>query len=487
MGSLYRHHRPKKFAEVIGQDHIKTVLLNSIKRGQVAHAYLFSGSRGTGKTTMARLFAKAINCLEHKDGEACDSCQICQLFDRDQMFDVLEIDAASNRGIDEARELRDKVNYPPAHGRFRVYIIDEAHMLTKEAANALLKTLEEPPSHSVFILATTEYHKLPDTIISRCERHHFHRATNSSISDLVKLVAKKEKIDLSADAIDLLVRRAEGSFRDVLTLLGNLNLSTQEKISAEKIRKEFGLPKLEVVTNLYQKIIDGDKLEVIKIFEESRSLGEDPLILVKNLIEHLEEIIISQPSAPKVNINSQILEELLIGLVRAKSLNEPFGLFLAILIRLTEKNQTKTANAINESFSQPPSTTHVVDVQKVVKNISEENRVDTLHQTVQSDQQKSFWEQFLNEIKAQNHALYMIVRSASLGGIEGGKLTILVKFKFYADRLNELKNRKIVESCASKLVGSTVILDCQVKIDLEVVTPVDETFEAVVEVFELEG
>ncbi|MBP3582028.1 MAG: DNA polymerase III subunit gamma/tau, partial [Clostridia bacterium] len=213
--ALYRKYRPRTFEEVIGQDHIVKTLVNQIKLDKISHAYLFTGSRGTGKTSTAKIFAKAINCADSKNGSPCGKCEVCKSLDGANI-DVLEIDAASNNGVDEIRDLREKVKYPPVVGKYKVYIIDEVHMLSTSAFNALLKTLEEPPAHTVFILATTEVHKLPATILSRCLRFDYKLVSLEDLSNLLKSILKAENVTFDEQAINIIARAGEGSVRDTL-------------------------------------------------------------------------------------------------------------------------------------------------------------------------------------------------------------------------------------------------------------------------------
>ncbi len=216
--ALYRKYRPQTFNEVIGQEHITKTLSNQVKKGEISHAYLFSGSRGTGKTSIARIFARAVNCIDNKDGSPCYKCEVCQALSEMNNMDILEIDAASNNRVDEVREIREKVKFLPTNGKYKVYIIDEVHMLTDSAFNALLKTLEEPPAHVVFVLGTTEPHKLPQTILSRCLRFDFKLISPSDLKKHLISIFNKEKINYEDNAVDLIVSAAQGSVRDMLSI-----------------------------------------------------------------------------------------------------------------------------------------------------------------------------------------------------------------------------------------------------------------------------
>ncbi|MEE1053807.1 MAG: DNA polymerase III subunit gamma/tau, partial [Acutalibacteraceae bacterium] len=232
--ALYRKYRPTKFSDVVGQDHITKTLKNELDSGKIVHAYLFTGTRGTGKTTCAKILAKAINCLNSKGGDPCGECEICRMIANDEITDIVEMDAASNNGVDDIRELREQVNFAPATAKYRVYIIDEVHMLSGAAFNALLKTLEEPPEHVVFILATTEVHKLPATILSRCQRFDFRRIDSAEIVGRLKYVAENEGLNLTDDAATLIASAADGGMRDALSIL-DLCASTGSDITEDTV------------------------------------------------------------------------------------------------------------------------------------------------------------------------------------------------------------------------------------------------------------
>jgi len=217
-----RKWRPQRFEDVVGQEHITSTLKNAIKENRIAHAYLFTGPRGVGKTTTARILAKTLNCENRKNSEPCNECEMCKSIQNSQLIDIIEIDAASNRGIDEIRSLRDSVKYAPTRGKYKVYIIDEVHMLTKESFNAFLKTLEEPPEHIIFIFATTDVHKLPLTIISRCQRYDFRRIQLDKIKETLKMIADEEKIKIDDKTLTIIAKKADGALRDAESYFDNI-------------------------------------------------------------------------------------------------------------------------------------------------------------------------------------------------------------------------------------------------------------------------
>ncbi|PIZ90441.1 DNA polymerase III, subunit gamma and tau, partial [bacterium (Candidatus Moisslbacteria) CG_4_10_14_0_2_um_filter_36_61] len=254
---LYRKYRPQKFSELIGEKEIITILQNEIKQEKTAHAYLFAGPRGVGKTTMARILAKAVNCANRKKGEAepCDQCLSCQEIAQGKSFDLIEIDAASNRGINEIRELKERIRFLPSLSRFRVFIIDEVHMLTPEAFNALLKTLEEPPSYVLFILATTKIHELPETIISRCQVFKFTKIPLEEIVDYLKEIAKKEGVKISEEVLKIIAFRSEGCARDAMSLLGQIIALGDKEITLEEAMLVLPPSQLNLVIDLLDLLI----------------------------------------------------------------------------------------------------------------------------------------------------------------------------------------------------------------------------------------
>ena len=247
--AFYRKYRPSTFTDVVGQEHIIKTLENAVKSGKTSHAYLFTGSRGTGKTSCAKILAKAVNCINPHDGNPCNECEICKGIDSGVILDIIEIDAASNNGVDNIRDLREEANFTPANAKFRVYIIAEVHMLSIGAFNALLKTLEEPPAHVIFILATTEVHKLPSTILSRCQRFDFKRIPPEAISERLKEVAVKENLQISDDGAMLIARIADGAMRDALSLLDRCS-SHEGLIDSAAVASSAGLAGREYIFEL---------------------------------------------------------------------------------------------------------------------------------------------------------------------------------------------------------------------------------------------
>jgi DNA polymerase-3 subunit gamma/tau len=292
--SLYRRFRPQTFTEVVGQDHVTRTLRNAIAAGRTSHAYLFCGPRGTGKTTVAKVLAKALNCEEGPTPDPCGQCEACIRIQEGRSMDVIEIDAASNRGIDEIRDLRERVKFAPVEERYKVYIIDEVHMLTQEAFNALLKTLEEPPQRVVFILATTEPHRVLATILSRCQRFDFRRLTISELSGQVSRVAEAEGIQLDKDAVRLIATGAQGAARDALGLLEQCAAYTGGKITYEHAVAALGVAGFRNVVEFCDAVIQGDLAGALTLVRELIDSGHDPAMFLRDVLEHFRNLLVLQ-------------------------------------------------------------------------------------------------------------------------------------------------------------------------------------------------
>jgi len=300
---LYRKYRPERFSDIVGQEHVTQTLINALTENMTSHAYLFAGPRGTGKTTIARLLAKAVNCLDRKEGEAepCNKCSSCLEINQGRSIDLIEIDAASHRGIDEIRDLRDGIRFSPTKSKYKVFIIDECHQLSRDAANALLKTLEEPPSHAIFILATTEAHKMISTIISRCQRFDFRKLTVPEITKRLKFISQKEKVKVEDKALELIALNSEGSVRDAegfldqsLTFVGT---EAKETVKVEDIKELLGIVGVNKISQLIDYIISRDSGKAVEFLNETLEKGYDPVAFIKTLIGYLRQALLLKISA----------------------------------------------------------------------------------------------------------------------------------------------------------------------------------------------
>lgn len=290
--ALYRTYRPQKFSEVAGQEHITRTLMNALKNEKISHAYLFSGPRGTGKTSIAKIFAKAVNCMEAPTSDCCCECEICKGIAEGKISDVIEIDAASNNGVDEIRDLRERVKYVPSVCRYKVYIIDEVHMLSTSAFNALLKTLEEPPKHAIFILATTEIHKIPATILSRCQRFDFRAISNDDLKKRLNEVVKKENIKITDEAIEVITLNAEGGLRDALSLLDQaLSYSTGE-ITASDVHNISGSVTSQDLIELIKALKDMNPNSAMNIIDDLMKNGKEIGRITTDLINFFKNVLL---------------------------------------------------------------------------------------------------------------------------------------------------------------------------------------------------
>lgn len=349
---LYRKYRPKTFSEIIGQEHVVQTLTNAISRGMISHAYLFSGPRGSGKTTIARLLAKAVNCLsrvpseardlrdkERKNHEPCNQCSSCSEINQGKSLDLIEIDAASHRGIDEIRELRDGIKFVPTKSKYKIFILDEAHQLSKDAANALLKTLEEPPSHAIFVLATTEIQKMIPTILSRCQRFDFRRLTLPEILKRLEIISGKENLKIEKPALELIALNSGGSFRDAESLLDQvITFSGQGKeIKAEDIKDLLGIIETSLVSQFVDFLSKKNASQAINFLNHTFDRGLDPQEFAKALLNYLRQVLI-------IKINPELQNPIISGLTNEEyqKIKEQAGL-------VTEKDIQNILNLFLEA------------------------------------------------------------------------------------------------------------------------------------------
>ncbi|HEY9152553.1 MAG TPA: DNA polymerase III subunit gamma/tau, partial [Anaerolineales bacterium] len=319
--AFYRKYRPQGWAEVVGQEHVVQTLKNAIVADRVAHAYLFAGPRGTGKTTLARLLAKAVNCLdEDRAKRPCNECENCKAVNENRFMDLIEIDAASNTSVDDVRDLRDKINFSPSQGKYKIYIIDEVHMLSTAAFNALLKTLEEPPPHAIFVLATTEIHKIPATVLSRCQRHEFRRVPVDEIVGQLKAIVKAETIQADEDALATIARQAGGGLRDAISLLDQL-ASAGTKITLQLTQTVLGTATSQSVLDLIASIRDHVPAAGLDTIHRALDAGADPRSLARQIVEYLRGLMLVQlGNSDQVEATKDVKERMTLD---AKSFSTP--------------------------------------------------------------------------------------------------------------------------------------------------------------------
>ena len=336
--ALYRKYRPKTFEDVVGQKVIIKTLENSIANDRISHAYLFTGPRGTGKTSIAKIFAKVINCHNRQNFTPCNNCVSCT---QTQNIDIIEMDAASNNGVDEIREIRDKVNLVPSFGKYKVYIVDEVHMLSNQAFNALLKTLEEPPSHVIFILATTEPYKIPETILSRCQRYDFKKISENDIFKRIKYICKEEKIEIEDEAIELIAKVSDGGLRDSISLLDQLIAYTEDKISISDVNDVYGVINKDEICNLLIQIFDKNlniSFNTINILDEN---GKNLNKIVEQIIEFLKNTLIYLNDSNYFNSEDKKIYSKLVEVVQEQKLYDTIDILLDVLKSSKNTNNIK--------------------------------------------------------------------------------------------------------------------------------------------------
>mgnify|MGYP000858012984 CR=1 FL=1 len=376
--ALYRRFRPKTFDEVLGQEHITTTLKNQIVKGNIGHAYVFSGTRGTGKTSTAKIFARAVNCLHTEDGNPCNSCEVCKDILDENVMDVIEMDAASNNSVDDVRELREKVKYPPSKGRYKVYIIDEVHMLSKGAFNALLKTLEEPPKHLIFILATTEVEKLPQTILSRCQRFDFKRVTTKDIVKNMKNICGEIGVDVDDKVLNLIARNSDGAMRDALSLLDQCISFKEGKLTLEDALQILGITNNDIIFEMVDSIKARDIEKSLHIIDEIMQKGKDVNQFIKDLLVHYRNLMIVKTSTNPSDIIDFEEETIERYKEQVQDVSLPY-----ILNALKILNQAENSS----KWSSQPRIVLEMAVVKLIDSIdisSLEERIDKLEEAIQS-------------------------------------------------------------------------------------------------------
>jgi DNA polymerase III subunit gamma/tau len=442
--ALYRKYRSKKLSEIVGQEHITTTLKNALKKGAISHAYLFTGPRGVGKTSIARILAHEVNQLPYDESAT--------------HLDIIEIDAASNRRIDEIRTLRERVHNAPASAKYKVYIIDEVHMLTREAFNALLKTLEEPPAHAIFILATTEAHKLPETIVSRTQRYTFKPVAADKAVEHLRYIANEEKIDISDEALELIAEHGGGSFRDSISLLDQLS-SGGVVVDLAAAQKALGIAPHEAIAQIVQIMQTGNTAGLLDTLRNLHEQGYQASQIAKQLAKHIRSSLMEG----KPSFEPTTLSLLLKRLIDVPASHDPMALLEIILLETTFAGTPQNNIVVQPPHQTAPAEKPEPKPKKTPPKVSPPEE-ESLPKPAAKDSplDESTWQQVLQILKQKHNTLYGVARMATPLFKDDG-LTLVFGFPFHQKRLNDAKNKQIVADIISAQTGKDIKISCIVE------------------------
>ena len=459
--ALYRKFRPLSFGEMVGQEHITQTLKNQIIAGRVGHAYLFNGGRGTGKTSAAKILARAINCLNPKDGEPCNECEICKAAINGSLTDVVEMDAASNNSVEDIRSIREEVNFLPTLAKYRIYIIDEVHMLSTGAFNALLKTLEEPPEHVKFILATTEPQKLPATILSRCQRFDFKKISNENIIKRLNIVCKESQIDITPEALKIIASLSDGAMRDALSILERCVQDGNNQIDENRVKELVGIPKLTFIHKITKAIIEYDVDTCLMVIQEVIEDGKDLTNLLWEIIKYVKDILLYKTSRTEGIYNKEEIEQIsqlannvskerLIKLVytlseienNIKWSSQKIIMLQAGMIRLCSKENASVVEELTERLNKLEEQIHSGNIkvqsnkiereQSTVQKTEESKKTRNSNETstvtsTSKLQSKEYWTTIVNDFKA-NGKIMLYTNLLNTKAVEINDMTIGIEF-----------------------------------------------------------
>jgi len=466
---LYRKYRSERFSDLIGQDAVTSTLANAVAKDMVGHAYIFSGPRGTGKTSAARILARAINCTDSKKGEPCNKCDNCKTISSGTAVDIIEIDAASHTGVEDIREVIEKVEFAPARFRKKVYIVDEVHMLSKSAFNALLKTLEEPPAHVVFILATTEIHKVPVTILSRCQRFDFRLGRLDEITMNLKRIVEREGVVIDDDALEFIASSGNGSYRDSVTILekvlSNSSIIKDGRIMKTEVMGILGIPEFSLLESFVVALSEMDSQAAMSILEGMVEGGGDVKQFHKSLLEYLRSMLVTQLKGDRMAIDISMnclfkIIKVIGSALRDESTNivPTLALELAV-VELCGMLSLEEGKRPQLNFDKSKTADKKKDVIK--SEVRQTPSAKSLDRVTLSDI-KSKWPEVIDKVKPHNGHLFAFLGKSRIDSIKNGLLKVTVPFEFYKDRIEDSKGRDVISSCLENVFGEKMVVNCEV-------------------------